>query len=895
MIEGHSKSRRERESRPRQRTRTPTINRETVLKINKNPTRRHRSCCEFQWPPPSESHPLVNTNTQHFDVKMMSKKQVAEVRDFFDNYEKNMTEAWNGMSFYERYNKLNDNMTSSKSAENLKSDQQRDEDRIAKIFCGQQFPKNQSILSSSTPNLSTSQNSSRLFPLLKPLRKYFYLPEEKFHSSEFVKTRQHFDKSYDKQNSPGMPNTTSGDDDEQSKIAKTKNHNMKATETSFELKGKKFASSLNESNQKILNSSEPVTDDAMKFNESLDADFKSLCRTPEGARSSCSRQITAPLIKSNNLILCGGGLNDWKCEGNETDLNTTVVHWKDDTKRPLSTLLLLPSSSNPKQKHHHSRDLKPIKSLDALEHRRQQQHSSALMNDDCKLFQVLQDEQEAMASTSIGTCADKYCNKNSSPSRYWMNNDDDDDKNVSKINEISTTKSRINRKHNLNLDPFLDKELSAWISTERKRLVEKQQIELNNDNKIAITNIQIQSTLNDNSVRDDDVDELKSCEKLSNEIISTVANDYDNSTSSCCHQTFSDSFSSTSTSSSSSCTPTTTCANFEIDTPLIDTRHGVCEHDQVCVGKGRIFTDGEYLYGPYDFDLFCNEFYQFRDEEDDTKEIEASKRTNDDEAEIVNVKLLKNHDEVDNNAEVSMLRDVEAPTATQPMKGCEILRNRNNNHSNNRIGIEINVTNCSDDDEPDFTNDDVAFDRNFNYAPTETACGRNLIDLMDEGDNYVSNSSPFDDDLQTHRPTITANIIVEHFDERFARSMVMAGLLNKTQKFNYEPDKIVEITDENEYLFASPSSTMKVECSESCDDEKKFSNDEQQRREFIFVDCEYVDQYSVDDDTKNKIRFKELAETFRLPGTPQHYPSSSDANCDEPDNCFQPSTIGDRG
>jgi hypothetical protein len=320
---------------------------------------------------------------------------------------------------------------------------------------------------------------------------------------------------------------------------------------------------------------------------------------------------------------------------------------------------------------------------------------------------------------------------------------------------------------------------------------------------------------------------------------------------------------------------------------LIDARRHDCrgaeKADNGINNKGRIFTDGEYIYGPYDFDLFSNEFYQFRDG-NDTDADDTSKRTNDDEAEsTTRSELLKNHDELDNTAaEVSFVRDMEAE------RGCEILRNDNNRPSNNDgVDIEINVTNCSDDDEPDSAirqhDDDVAFDKNFNYISTE-AYDRNLIDLMDEGDNYVSNyfarreHTPPDGDLHIAQPTITTQIYAESFDAQFIQ------LLNNSQQFNYERNKIVEITDENERLYES---TARDECSESCDDEK-FSNDE--RRKLIFV------RSDASDDTKNKIRFKEHDETFRQPSSTQLYPMS-DKHCDELDNCFSESKIAadDRG
>lgn len=781
---------------------------------------------------------------------MITKKQVAEIRDFFDNYEWNMNQLWGDVTSSERHNKLSDNMTSSKSAENLKSDQHRHEDGIAKMLYGQHFPKNQSILSSSTPNLSDSStatnndnSSSRLLPLLQPLRKYFYLPEDKIHSSELVKKRQHFDKSYDKQDSTGISNKLTnsvGGEGENSKIGQTKN---RSSVDSLSLKGK-LSSSLSGCDQKILQSS-----DSIKINES------SAALPPRKAS-----RITAPtLIKNNNSIVCGP-LDSTKCGGNEKDFT-----------QQQATNDAFTSSTDSGQKHQRSRDLKPIKSSAPAQ---QQQHNLILMNDDCKLLQVQDEQAEASTSTSTspgGTCADK-CSKN--PRAQKQQQCHHDDKNTCKINETSTTNSRINRKHNLNLDLYLDKELSAWLAEqERKRQMATRA--LDNDDKTAITNTGDATDCGAVGSRDDYA-------------VDVVGNSSEKSTNNCDNSSnshrFSDSFSSNTS---------TTCANSEIDMPLIDER---C-HARLDNGRGRIFTDGEYIYGPYDFDLFCNEFYHFDDDDD------VSKRANDDEAEkranepgIINSELLKNHDEVDNSSEVSFVRDVDVDAGG----GCEILRTDKSDRGNNdRVAIEITVTNCPDDDEPDFTsstrrNHDVVVDKNFNYAPSD-AFKRNLIDLMDEGDNYVSNNRSkhirmsLSDDLHNVRPTIAATIYAENFDAPFI--VAMAELLNNAQQFNYERDKIVEITDENEYLFESPS---RAECSGTSDDET-FSNERQ--REFIFGD----NQRRSNDDTENKIRFKEHDEALRQPDSPQLHRTRTPlaiAKCDELDNCFSESRIDaddDRG
>lgn len=275
------------------------------------------------------------------------------------------------------------------------------------------------------------------------------------------------------------------------------------------------------------------------------------------------------------------------------------------------------------------------------------------MNDDCKLLQV----QDELAST----CADKYCKNSQAATTQQHHNEGD--KNASKINEISTTNSRINRKHNLNLDLYFDKELSAWLA-ERER--KQQQIEprIDKDNEIAITNT-------DNDMMTTRDDEWNSSEKLSNEMISIGTNNFDDNSSNS-HRHFSDS------SFSSSSTPST-CHNSEIDTRLIDTRRCRDEKSSSGVnGESSTFTDGEYIYGPYNFDLFSNEFYHFRDEQEGANDDEAKKHRR-----IINSELLKNHDEVDNAVELSFVRDMETE------KGCEILRNTKHNGGNEHQGMDM--------------------------------------------------------------------------------------------------------------------------------------------------------------------------------------------------------------
>lgn len=945
------------------------VDRETVLKINRNP-RRHRSCCDYQWPPPNVSRPHVNTNTQRFDNNALSKTQVAEIRDFFDNYESNMREMLNVT--YERsrrwYNNLSDNMTSSKSTENLKFEK-HDLDvayGIDKMLYGQNLcdlkmakggheeEENQSrqALSFSTPNLLPSQRPASALSHRQqrpPLRKYFYLPEEKIHSNELVKIRQHFDKSYDKQNnSSGILKTFHRIDDDdicddyyaeasgnqQNKIGTTKNHkstnniddandfndtlklhrcNDRSTCSIASPIASTASSSLNKYDQKILQMNDLMSVDMIKINESHNKpQAKPLMQTtleemkPSNEnRINSTTPVLSALIKNDNAISHhrNSDRNNLKCEENPLK--------QLDAQSSSSQAIANETTISNETQHNHCKDLKPIKSSEIIientttsttlplcerkmqkhqQHRQQEEqkqeqerHNSILMNNDCKLHEIhqqherMQDEQ----TSSDGTCRDKYC-KNFETYGKSINITERSCKNDLKINEISTNNSRINSKNNLNLDLYFDKELSVWMSMNRhereKNVNEKVEMEeerrlsvdeieqqrmktcSDNDDEIAITNIQIISDV-----------ECNSCEKLSNENeMMEEESSYNDNTSN----------SSDSTSSFSS---STTRTNLKSDSSLIGTHHQQQQNSIVCKRrpivndddngiritsvnnsnkKSMFFTDGMYIYGPYDFDLFANVFYQF--------DNEFARTTNDDEAttsssthmqhhdnrnSIINTQLLKNHDDDDDDDDndvrraynnkihptttaaavvitsnieqtkeeekVSFVRDMDPMPSSSIRTKKEEYENNNNidnknnnkNGNNDRVDIEINVTNCSDDDERDFikwNDEDIFHDKNFNYERKEEAnSDRNLIDLMDEGDNYVSKKSLLNDvnesdhDLHVH-PTIMRTKI---YAEASNVPLLLTTATNTTtditspnnfQQFNYERDKIVEITDENE-------------------------------------------------------------------------------------------------
>lgn len=570
--------------------------------------------------------------------------------------------------------------------------------------------------------------------------------------------------------------------------------------------------------------------DSFKINESAATIFhqqQPLPLEPLCYRVSKQKQQSA-LIKNDNAISCGVG-NDFRLEENgessEDATSPTTTSHHHAISNELSGVIAV---GDEKQKHYHCKDLKPIKSLELAREneiaddgkqqqeqeplgklRKQQQqqfyqkqvydeqYNSILMNDDCKLQQQqkqqqMQDEQTSFPS-SDGTCRDKYFkDSKDSSSTILLKND-------LRINEISTnnfsggvSSGKINSiKNNLNLDLFFDKELSAWSSM----VMEKR-----TDNAIPITEIKMRSS-NDF--------ESNSCTKLDNETMANYG---------CCNSESSSDSSDDCTSTTSSSTDIiTTQSSYNHQTtisayPSPPPRASISGNNnsiktEACCSNAmrnsmRLFTDGTYIYGPYDFDLFTNSFYQFRDIELENEE--KTNAGNNDEASIlqhhdkrnrINTELLKNHDDINTQAGSRMgvvpcVRDMD-PTD-------EISFKCNDNVLNDRV--ILNATNYSKDDERDFSK--WKNDKNFNYSPSSRkACDRNLIDLMDGGDSYVSKIRD-KDDRDLHRPTLTDYV------DAASMALLMTAItvdsttaavdLNNSEQFNYERDKIVEITDDDD-------------------------------------------------------------------------------------------------
>ncbi|CRL00107.1 CLUMA_CG013388, isoform A [Clunio marinus] len=761
------------------------------------------------------------------------------------------------MSFTERHNiiDLSDIVTSLQPLESFESDnyEKRTFDRQATVST----ERNQSIFSSLSPNLSKSipmskSNSCRLLSTLRPHQKNTFLPEEKIYFDEMVEKCQHFDKSYDKHHSIGIRNYYKNVESERNKIGKTKNH---STNLQLLKHKEEISSSLSEYDQKHSQLSKTMEDEAIKINESSETLINRRLTLP----LQLNRITALSLIKKNNSILCGR--NDSNYEGIKTYFNR-----KQDDDASLT------SKTDTRQKHYHRLDAsKPIKTLTSSEENtcHQQPNILILMNDDCKSLQV-QDELPSKLVSSIGieSFVDKYC-KNFHPR---------DDKNDYEINENTKTNLRIEGKHNLDFDlQCFSKKLSACPSRQEIRSFQQQQAS-DNDNKIAITHIEVESGDDKTHATRNYDDELK---------LIGINNSCNSSDS---YEHLSDCFSSFSSLTCNSTSSTTFSRISDSNASLTDARSHDCFHRNADNGinRGKIFTNGEFFYGPYDFDLFSNEFYQFRDSNSDSDE-KTSKAANDDEAEklgnathvITTSELLKNHDEVDNKTELSFVRDVDIE------KGCEILRNNNNNNNNSpskndRVGIELNITNCLDDDErdalvPTIRNDDVAVVKNFNYVSSKTF-DHSLIDLMDEGDNDVGTkrecASGFDDSQIVCR-NITSTDYAKNYD--MSHTLSTPKPLNYSQEFNYKRNKIVEITHENEHLLEPPP---RNDCYKMNTDEK-FYNDQR----FIIVD-----NNGDNDEIENIIRFKERWRMNRQPNSLMVL-SSSDPHCDELDSYFLTNVI----
>lgn len=475
---------------------------------------------------------------------MLSQRQVGEIGEFFDNYERYVSELKAMSSQHNRHVfALSDNMTSSKSTENLKFDRHN----VHRI-----------------DNQSHERSASALSALssLKPPRKSFYLPEEKIHSNDLLKIRQHFDKSCS--NNDIVEDVDKHEVDangilmqqHSSEIGTTKNH----TNAAFEC-----CTSLNKYDQKILQS------------------------TSSNPSSSSSPWLSSRVIK----------INEYEAVMAKTPTITTqqpsaVIKY--DNEIEFEVL---------KQQQQHQHYLKAIKSSTVNEMKPQiDEHNSILMNDDYKLHGQQQDLQTSPSSSSVGTCRDKNCKSTDAAVQCC------------KINEISTDNSRCANNLNLDLDLYFDKELQAW----KQKAMDGRDDESSDDATITTseTSKSSCSTIIDDDINNDEEYVISDEVSISSEFTTTTTeSDSDASTIIDCAVTSIPCDRQSSSSSMSQQTATMSDAN-STSRPNSSISVDNNNSSKFINGRSMLFTDGNYIYGPYNFDIFANIFYQFNDDESDS-------------------------------------------------------------------------------------------------------------------------------------------------------------------------------------------------------------------------------------------------------------------------------------
>jgi hypothetical protein len=204
-----------------------------------------------------------------------------------------------------------------------------------------------------------------------------------------------------------------------------------------------------------------------------------------------------------------------------------------------------------------------------------------------------------------------------------------------------------------------------------------------------------------------------------------------------------------------------------------------------------------YIYGPYDFDLFTNEFYQSYD-------ADSTERANDDEATILqshdnenripNIMLLKNHDDDDddNNKRVDNNLTVEASITESNISNNnddkdEDVRDTDYEILSNSSNKDMKV-NCSDNDERDLIewggcsdNDDDADKKYFNYDH------RMINNLIDEGTSDVSRNEIMNQAGHVLHATNSSNMTASNVP--FIMQTIAA--LNNFGQLNYQKNEIV--------------------------------------------------------------------------------------------------------
>lgn len=875
------------------------IDRETVLRINRCPSRRHRSLCDTEWPPEGEERPHVNTNTQRFDEKKITRKQVAGIREFFDNYEMTMDEWWN----------RDRNMTlagSSKSAENLSASFNGHATRRLKYAFPHAEPAEekenmnsncanddddgnqsqfQQTFSTSTPNLSStllpSSPTCRLLSLFSPLQRDFRLPEEQ-QPSEMGRTRQRFNKSHDKSCETRISNVDGG-----------------------ELEGRDDVVG-EECGDKELNKN--VKDPAQTISQSNNSKVVAECSAIENSRNfSCEQTDDVNDVMTNlSVAEHASNLNKHRHHHDSHDLRVPIK--TECSSQPGVSCVTTCNDDN-----QNAKDSKAIKAASVEEELMKQRRDDVDNNDSRAEAAAAQSTETIQHHHRQHTTRAPTNTLSSTTDKVSANFHNEKVKSINStqsINETSTdpmtNSCRLER--NLNLDLFFDREMSIWLSDRRcqrhwdDRLVVDRRVETNNaseiDGKMADKVAPVDTSQPALSSRHVEIN----MEMLNSKPVDDSRNDDDDVRIST--PSFSDSFSTIVESDYVKSSRT----NSEIDMKLIDNSSGGCQQHHHCcccphcaaadtpndnaIISRQTFTDGEFIYGPYNFDLFTNHFYQLYDDDDDAAEMAVA---NDDVAsspprhQYSSVELLKNHDELDNRAEVSFERAVDInddhkshSNDAKMMCGAnrwQSVGKSADKHDDN-VEIEIFVTNCSDEDDSQqfhsgcdaqhFNQSDLLEQQqpskcDWNSTSQTSLAGRRRTMMSSGGEKNVRTTLARASIIASQLDRLDAPLIfgLKNLQLKLKMSTPASSLVNNSRQFNYERDDKIAIV-ENEFSCSGKgdrfdAAGQKMKISES--------NNQQQCR---WQATNFNMKDSIDDDIENEIRIDQR----------QRQPQPSSSNVD---------------
>lgn len=812
------------------------IDRDTVLRINRSPSRRHRSLCDTEWPPKEEERPHVNTNTQRFDARKITRNQVAGIRGFFDNYETTMDE-WRARDR---------NMTlagSSASAENLRTlNGHATQSPIPRIIVDAVDDENQSqfqqILSTSTPNLSLlpSSPTCRLLSLFKPLRSDFHMPSAVQNEPCALEgARQRFNELHDKSCSEGESN-----------IHDASQHDVNGSKEDVNVVETPIISQCNISDVRIASVANEAT--------SCESDVK------------CDKSL------------------DWtdalrKMEQHLSHLHRNHSHtWSAPIKNDTSDCLSFVKTTLDNDKNSKAIKTEP-QEITLQWSRNDNTHSDDDFQTRAQARQAIEQHHQSTTSDDIArapspTTTDKV-------SANFHNE---------KVKSISSSTQSINEtptdpmtnscrfERNLNLDLFFDREMSIWLSDRRHHRLAVG--EHNND--------EIDGKMADNVAHVPADDEMRvECAAVDSSK-SEDDDEFDDVETKLSHV---DSFCSTIVESDYVKSDNSSRTNSAIDRKLIDNSSGHRgEYQRSCrCGRGddasttpapndnaissrQTFTDGEFIYGPYNFDLFTNHFYQAYDDDDESEMAVASRCRQ----HRSSCELLKNHDELDNSnknsvegrPEVSFVRAVDIDDhkshsmhAATEMCGETTAQWKGSQQNadaadDDDVEIEISVTNCTHDDGPQhyYHSHDSDRAKHFNYDD----------DLLRQGDCEWSTNGF--SRRKVHTAPAKASINASQLARRRLDVPLMFGLknlqlrlkmltpgmsrlVNNSRQFNYERDDVV---DENEFSCSNDDAIRQN------GQKMKISSSNNQRQQQCRPTTNFNVKHSTDDDVENEIRIDPL-------------------------------------